>query len=101
MKERDARLANEKENTRLKIKKVEDQLNEFEEIAKLNKLYREEVESLKKKNDKLNPENRQLQMNFLSLKDLQHKEKAHHEQDIERITHAMKDNERYLVDYLN
>lgn len=80
----------------MKIKKVEDQLNEFEEIVELNKLNREELERLKKNINSLNTENQQLQMNFLSLKDLQHKEKAHHELDIERIAHAMEDNERYL-----
>lgn len=47
LKDKDVELMNSLRKAWLKTKKVKDQLNKFEEITELNKLYREEVESLK------------------------------------------------------
>lgn len=101
LKEKDVELARELKEAQVKSKKTQDQLNKFKEIAELNRLYRDEVESLKKKIDGLNAENQQLRTNFLSLTDLKEKEKAQHGREIERITHTMEETERYLVDHLN
>lgn len=56
---------------------------------------------MKKKIDNLNGENQQLQMNFLALTDLKEREKTQHDQKIKKITRALEETEKYLVDHLS
>lgn len=101
LKEKDVELMNSLRKARLKTKKVKDQLNKFEEITELNKVYQEEVESLKNQVDVINAENQQLQTNFLGLTELHKKEKAQHDKDIDKITHTMEEIEKYQEDHLS
>lgn len=98
---KDSKLAEVLNEARAKTQQAESQISEFMEIAEMNKMYNEEVVSLRKQVEELQATNQDIHTKFLSMTDLVEKNKALHVQEMENTARSMEETEIYLADHLN